>query len=445
MSELLWIVFMTAAGTLGVVASSFELRRRSWRQLAADLGLEVDATTFSVRLRGHLRGFKVGLSPAKNGISIEVSGVHPGFTFRRETGLARAFKPDVEIGDPSFDDRVRVEGDTRIAQALLDEETRRQIEILVVHGAGSLSGGTLRRSVPTIQQAAQPLRAMLELAARLRSPSDKELPDLLARQALEGGSLGVRLQAFRRLRTSFPRSEILSETARKLRTTWDVPMRLEACRVLLRKPAPEGAGAAEELMKLAQRDHIDSSSRRSALEWVARSIFRKEHVPSFAKLLRDRDGAPPEVRIAALEALARSEALPELLSAPLPDDAAEAEALAGCLGRLGEAAAQPRLLQLLRHSRDTVRAAAAEALGAVGDARAVEPLREASSGVLGKLALGREADSAIARIQARLGGAQAGEISMVPVGPLEGAVSRADDRGASKRQVVSNGGEVSLT
>ena len=82
--------------------------------------------------------------------------------------------------------------------------------------------------------------------------------------------------------------------------------------------------------------------------------------------------------------------------------------------------------------------AAAKSLGEVGDSKAVAALRQiAGHDRLFKSYLARQAEQAIESIKSRSGGSQQGEISIITVAPLEGAVSAADDTEA--------GGEVSLT
>ncbi|MDA8016334.1 MAG: HEAT repeat domain-containing protein [Thermoanaerobaculia bacterium] len=193
--------------------------------------------------------------------------------------------------------------------------------------------------------------------------------------------------------------------------------------------------AAESLAELAAQPDRESWIRRFALDDVARSEL-PELAIRVSKRLLARSDELPEMRRSAIVALAYAGALEELLAVE-PGETLEAEALAWALGRCGDPLAQPRLLDLMTVADDEVRLAAAKALGAFGDIRAVPALREAagSQGLL-KSRLARAAEDAIAKIQQRAGGSQAGEISIAVPEPLEGAVSSADD---------SAGGEVSLT
>ena len=186
---------------------------------------------------------------------------------------------------------------------------------------------------------------------------------------------------------------------------------------------------------MSQR-HVDSSIRRSALEALADSGNLRSAVPAMLDILQRPDEEPPVVRSAALEGLVRAGAKGELLQLQ-PVGPAEAEALARGLGRF-DASAQPRLLQLLEHPQDRVRLAAAGSLGRVGDLGSIAALRRAAGeDRMFKTPMARAAERAIGEIKSRSGGSQRGEISLVAVAPLEGAISQADG--------AETGGEISLT
>ena len=431
-------ILLVVAMAVALFVAAASMSRERWQKAASRLGLEVqqDFLFSSPRLRGQLRGFDVEVFQYDKAIGIDVHGVDPGFTIRRDSAIARMIRPDIETGDPEFDQRCRIEGDEDFVFAVLDYETRNAINLLVDRDDNKLSD-----------------RRMLDLAERLRRPTRAEVSKLLSKRAIEDPHQSVCLRAFRRLASGYYRSDELRETARALRDSQDISLQVEACRVLLRDPDTEGAEAARKLMGVVQR-HADPSLRRRALEAVAGSAFyRKDYVPAMAALLGQRDSKPsdkpreaaPELRPAALQGLVKARALDELLRVELSDDPDEAVDLARGLRQIGDVTAQPRLFELLRHSRDRVRAAAAEALGDVGDVRAVEELRKAlDSRLVTKLTMGRAAESAIDQIKSRLGGSQAGEISLAKVEPLEGAVSPSDADFAA-REDDGTGGEVSLT
>ena len=414
----------------------------AWKQVASDLDLEFSSGLLSSRrLQGRLRGYGVQIEEKSENkshrIVAEVFGVDPGFTLGRDSAFLRMVKPDIETGDQVFDERTRIEGDEDRALAVLGDEARRLTEIVVSGSGGEVKSSTLSGTVSHVRNVPSSLDSMIDLAQVLRRPRDTELPSLLAQRALEDSSRGVRLQAFRRLTWTFPGAEETRATAETLLDAPGAVLRLESARVLLHDQ-DRGERASKTLQDLAARHHVDSSLRREAVETLAQSNHRHGAVPTFASLLESPRPEPPPVRRAALEALVQTRSGNELLAVQ-PADESEAELLARGLGFI-DVSAQPRLLELLDHAEDRVRREAAVALGRVGDLNAVASLRKvAGSGSLFRSAVARSAESAITDIQARAGGSQAGEISLVAVEPLQGAVSTAGaDAGSSE------GGEVSL-
>lgn len=445
---------------MGVLGGAFlwaavRSTRAPWKRAAPELGLEFQSNFFlaSPRLAGRLRGFDVDVFLRGNGVRLEVHGVHPGFTLRRESATTWAIRSELEIGDQEFDHRFRIVGDEDLVLALLGHETRYALRRLMRYDEDGVSDGKLHKLTFDLKKARATLDSMLDLAEALRRPEPEDVPKLLSKRALEDTAPGVRRRAFHLLATSSVLGDEARDTARQLRDVADVALRLEARRVLLREPAPEGAEAARGLMQMARQVPSQSLSIR-AIQSVASSAFRKEHVSDMAYMLHRSSGNFPHVRRAALAGLVRARALDELLQVELGDDPDVTVEMARGLRRIGTASeesaesAQTRLFELLEHPKAQVRVEAAKALGAVGDLRAVVKLRQAlDSGVLAKLALGRAAESAIEQIQTRIGGSQAGEISLVEPEPLEGAVSPADeDKGddESDGPNTNTGGGVSL-
>ncbi|MCG8457454.1 MAG: HEAT repeat domain-containing protein [Holophagales bacterium] len=415
---------------------------QAWRAVGAVLGLGHSKGFMGKNtLHGSLRGFGVVVTNASEGqgnqkLVAQVHGVDPGFTLARDSALLRMVKPDIETGDQVFDERTRIEGDADRALAVLGDEARRLTEIVITGSNGVVEHETIRVSFRDIRQAGSILEPMLDLAKHLRRTQDSEIPVLLAERALHDSSQGVRLQAFRQLSSSLPHSERALSTAEQLLDTPSASLRLEACHVLLQAGPERSVPAAEMLVELAARRHVDSSIRRSALEALTGSRHRQLAIPAILEILRRADEELPVIRRAALEGLFRAGANKELLEIQ-PVGTADAEVLARGLGGL-DTSAQPRLVQLLEHPDDRVRVAAASSLARVGDLDAIAVLRRvAGTGTLFKSAVAREAEHAIREIKSRSGGSQRGEISMVAVAPLEGAVSQADGAEA--------GGEVSLT
>jgi len=136
-------------------------------------------------------------------------------------------------------------------------------------------------------------------------------------------------------------------------------------------------------------------------------------------------------RCAAVEAIGRAKDVVFLdRLAALSEHSGDrlAETIADALASLGDARAETALLRLLERESGSVRRAAAAALGQIGTVRAVESLFPLTEGLLpsGVKIAAREA---IAKIQARLGDAEPGRLSLVAEGPAEGALSVAKDGG----------------
>ncbi|MEM8996018.1 MAG: HEAT repeat domain-containing protein, partial [Acidobacteriota bacterium] len=303
---------------------------------------------------------------------------------------------------------------------------------VVVNQGGAVKDGKIRMTLDRLGQISSRLDSMLGLAELLRRESGRDFPELLAEQALRDDSPGVRLRAFRRLLEYQPRNTRVRPVAEKLLSVRDPALSLEAGRVLLRVP-DRSSEAAKRLVRLAAGRHIDPAFRVGALEALAGSRQRPAALPTMAGVLRDPD-EDPGVREAALRGLMLARRSAELLAIhPVGDR--EAALLAEALGNL-DGAAQPRLLELLGHDSSRVRAAAATSLGRVGDVSAMAALHALAESGLFKSADDRAAAEAMEQIKARSGASQGGEVSVVAVKPLEGAVSRSDED--------AEGGEISL-
>lgn len=440
MSWPLWIM-----GAVAAVAFLSALNQRShtgWQAIALRTGLEVAAfPPMAPELRGQVRGFPVVVVQTQNRIAVRIPEVDPWFTLGRDNAVTRMIKPDIETGDPEFDDLIRIEGDRDFALGLLNQEARRAVVEVVTELDGKVENGQMEVTVGSIERVPDVLEPMVDLAEALVRPSSNDLPQRLAQSALEDSSQGFRLQAFRQLASEFIGAPELRSTARELLRAKSVAVRLEAAASLLVEGDPDEKDfAARELVEQAAERVLEAPLRRRALESLTRTDRTDDVVYICRKILLERLDEPPEVRRAALAGLVEAGAVDVLVAVEPMGDPTEAEALARGLGRLGDPRAQPLLLDLLGDLEEQVRTAAAIALGAVGDAAAVEPLREAAgsrSVVLSPLA--RAVETAVQQIQSRLGGAQAGEISLAAVAPLAGAVSPAGDSESS------GGGEVSLT
>lgn len=419
-----------------------EYTRNGWEEAGAEFHLEVDRMRpLPPRLRGGRGGFEIVVARSRTKIVVQVLGVDPWFTLSRNDPHGKP--PDIETGDAGFDQIVRVEGDRDLALGLLASEVRRSAEEFVRTWNGSVREGKMEARIYRIRELPEVLRPMLHLANLLRRPPATELPRRLARNAMEDPSEGARLQSFLRLR-DFSEAAELGSTARALLHGTRGRLRLEAARSALSGEDPQvRPEAVDALSEMARQPDLESELRRSALERLSRAVDPTVAIDLARRLLARRD-EPPEMRCAALVALVDAGASCELLDFEPRDDPAEAETLARGLGECSDPRAQPRLLELLDHAQSDVRIAAATSLGAVGDVRAVRTLRRlAEDGPIGTSRLVQAAERAVGEIQVRLGGSQAGEVSLVEPAPLEGAVSPAGDAAEGSSE-ESRGGEVSL-
>ena len=415
--------------------------RRKWSAIGEQVKLQLDSPPLTPpRLRGVRRGLAVvvrGSPPV-----VMVQGVDPGFTLGRDSAMARSIKPDIEIGHAGFDEMIRVEGDRDLALAILHSGTRQQI--LGITEGVEVRGGRMEVRIDDIEELSATLSRILYLAELLERPALHEVPARLADHALKDPSLGFRLQAFRHLAAEFHGTDEVHATAQALLDAAHDELRLEASQVLLRRDAADGRQrAAKNLAEMATKRQAEPWIRRVSLEWLAQSQEADVAAHVARRILLRRDELPA-MRRASLQALARAGAWNELLSFEHSDDPKELEALATGLGESGEVRAQPRLLKLLEFPKVIVSLAAAKSLGAVGDVHAIPALRRATEAKgLFKTPVGGAAEEAIRRIQERLGGSQAGEISLVVPSPLEGAVSAVDEGGVGPSR-NRRGGEVSL-
>ena len=163
--------------------------------------------------------------------------------------------------------------------------------------------------------------------------------------------------------------------------------------------------------------------REPAIRLLAAKLVRGERgKTALAGLLEDHE-VPLEVLAHAVAACGdtRDRAFADPICALAKRlDPGLSEAVATALGKLGDPRAEPALLRLLARDVAEVRRAAAIALGLTGSVRAVEPLLEAG---------GDAARDAVRRIQARLGDAGAGRLSLAQEDATAGALSPAADEG----------------
>ena len=355
-----------------------------------------------VRLESYRRG------KYERGTKIVVTGLGHGaggLSLRRE-GLSTAFEKrfigerEIEIGDPAFDAEYYVQGQAPLALALLDPETRRRLALLM-RGRVALAGRESIEVDPSLSD------GILEVQVKESGFSDRRerIPDILA------GVLEV-------ARLLVAPSDVAARIASNLRAEPEAGARLRGV-LMLSREFPHHAATREALL-LAREDASEEVRLRAGM------ALGEEGKETLLDLV-ERAGTHDACAARAISALGER----------LPAERAEAalrRALAGAgrpqtaqacleaLARLGRTEAEGLILGALRHEDAQVAVAAARALGRVGTVVAVAALHEAMP-PHGELlrSVGRQA---IAEIQARLTGAEPGQLSLA--GGEAGALSLAD-------------------
>lgn len=321
-----------------------------------------------------------------SGVALELDsrGRIPGaVTLRAENrldGVRKALSgQDVLVGDVEFDAQAHVQGPEDAVLAALREPARRAILPLLTGNRATVKDGVLRVELYGAVDGELVKRMLSGMATTARALCVPSVPEALADGA---------------------------------RTDPNPEVRLRSLQALLK------AWREHEAAKRAARAAIIDANPRARL--AAARLLGDEQAATALKALADDASVPAEVRVGALETLLelRPEFLAESLRGWAADEGLAAPA-ARALGTLGDSLAEPVLVALLDHPQQAARAAAVEALGAIGSVKVVEPLTR----LLEDRALASPARDAIRKIQARLGDADAGRLSVAPERDPCGAVS----------------------
>lgn len=405
---------LAAVGAVVAAAERRRARNKAWRRAAEKAELTVVAQDEGGLFGGgwlHARGgrLNVRLERSRRGEDdyrtlISVDGLGHGaaaLSLRPEdfgTGLRRRLLgSDVEVGAPSFDGAVFLQGQTSLALAVLDGETRRRVADLLGGSArgqqvrASMRDGVLevwlrdrKGSVPSPKRLARALGAVLDVARRLEAPRD--VAAQIAANFNDEPEMGVRRECVLVLAREFSQHPATRRTLRSALQDRSAEVRLRAAVAL-------GEEGREALLALVANEGTEDA-------WAAGAV---------AGLAALGDRLPlAEVQAALGRALAQGRTQ-------------TARAYVEAAARPGDAAAEGLLLTLLRGDA-WLAVIAARALGRVGTSAAIGPLREASAS-LWSGELGSVARLAIAEIQSRLTGAEPGQLSLA--GGEAGALSLA--------------------
>ena len=415
-----------------------EQRERTYRQVAENLGLTWHAARvpFAGRgagVSGAFRGFRVRtdefVGRKRRCVRVTVDGVGTNAGSvpvrleldRERTSIGMIGGEDVVVGDPRFDERVRVRGGEAVALAALGREARSALLTAIIAGdeirvrAGMVIAELEFNSRPDPTQLIAVTRRAVRVARHL-VVSANGIPAALAERALKDPLPGVRLQALEALARLEGEGALARRVARGLLSDKDPEVRLRAAvaagregfdtlvalvrarsgRGRSRGPRRWGSGLAEALDR--SREGNEGRRARALDHLVARypAAWVRPLLHGAVK------SGPGPLRVAALRGVAR----------------------------IGDASFQSEVLRLLDHPTDAVRDAAVAALGAVGTVAAVPALRAlaARSGSL-EFPVRRAVDTAVAAIQSRISGAAAGQVSLADTAPVGGEVSLAGGTG----------------
>ncbi|MEO1086941.1 MAG: HEAT repeat domain-containing protein, partial [Acidobacteriota bacterium] len=423
--------FADAAETINRIAERTRQRSPRWTRDLLELGL----TPYSRGLAGEIGPWKVAVTrPLQSGrFLITVKPVYPDMILTGHGLGLHLLSRKWPTGDHHFDDRVRVAGRAAAALVVLDPDVRRLATRLVTSYRGSVNHSVMRAEVLHKKHVDEALQTQLELAGHLQRQWSLDLSGRLQQVAEHDDFVDFRRKALAALRRAFEHTQPDGPGRRPWPVSPNLFIRLNAAAHLLYLPGDGRAAGVELIRKTLLDTSIPPIARRTALDLLLDESDRDAARPVLEAWLATPI-EPAELRRAAIQACARRRVPGPLLRLDISTDEDAAQVVDALLEVLG-AEAKPSFLQALRHEYPWARAAAARALGRTGDLDAIPALvaaldtddREAR----------RAADQAILSIKDRFGAVQSGEVSIVAVEPLEGALSAVGED--------TVGGEVSLS
>lgn len=370
-----------------------------------------------------LNGSQTTMVGERGSCVVEVSWSSEGTSFSvRQDRVDVSLRADGElgfdflIGDDRFDTKINARGNEVACRAVLDANAR----------AGALNAFSMLRKLRVEDGVALwrfdgPLYAVESLETAL----DRMIPavsgfvlasadvERIAGHVATDPCPGVRLRCLELLVRKFPNR---TETAGAIRAGFSDTDR-EVQLVAASRLGEEGWAVILESTDAGQPEPV----RERAIREVGRQFPSERAVPILRRAIRD---PLVRIRIAAIETLAEHH--PEDLvkvairrSAPLEVQ----EALLAAASKVG-AKAEPVLLALAERGDDAIRLQAIVALASVGTVAAIPRLREIGVG-----ALRNAIETTVAEIQARLEGAEPGQL-MLAEPKLSGALALTAGEGA---------------
>lgn len=351
-------------------------------------------------------------------VSVECARIPRALRFAAESDRGE----DILIGDPGFDDVVEVHGEPSVVLALMTKALRQKIAVFV-GGGGQLEAGRLNHRAPTLLVQAEipaALRMMVRLAEDLSSSEGGGICARLGTNAREDPIPGVRLWNLLQLHDAFPRTQDAREASRAALADSSPWVRLAAARFL-------GDEGLEVLEALARDRQAPDQAAVEAVALLAARLSRERAGPLLVDVLKTRAGDAHRQAVEELGRLRHQPALGPLIVVLERGDSRTAAAAAAALASLGDARAEPSLLKSMDAEAHEVRQAAARALGWVGSVRSVAPLLALLDSRLDSVTRQCVRD-AVASIQSRLVGAEAGQLSIAAGTSESGRLSLATPR-----------------
>ncbi|HYH44511.1 MAG TPA: HEAT repeat domain-containing protein [Thermoanaerobaculia bacterium] len=344
------------------------------------------AGRLSVQLDGYLEDAKPG---ARLVVSDFGHGL-PELLLRCRTPLEpRSEADEIQTGDAAFDGEVRVEGHAPLALALLDDKTRPRLAQLLLGELWIVGQGPLKVSTSFDAGVLEVRIDKRDLVARA-----EKLSDQLA------GALAAVLYVARRLAAP---GDVVERLAENLRQEPETAVRLRIVDALGEFPPHP---ATRKALLAACQDRSDEVRLQAAV-----ALGEKGDKTLSALVLRSQEDA---VAARAVALLGERLPVPQVEAALVRAlEARQGETARACLEALvhrGGPESESLLLRALASDDAETAVAAARALGRVGTAGAVAALREERS--IWRPELRSAARQAIAEIQQRLTGAQAGQLSL---------------------------------
>jgi HEAT repeat protein len=344
---------------------------------------------------------------------------------------AREAVREVEVGDFEFDDAAWVEGTPALAHAVLDRSARRALQALCqgrldlpghspMAAKGRLENGILRIELSRGARGDR-LTGVVERAVALGRllVSNADVPRRVADNLKHERIARVRLASLAALVREYPDDPATREAVLAAREDPEPEVRLRAGIAL----GPEGR---DVLRAIAGSKGIDDDTTSKAVAALEADLTVEEATGLLGDALDARHPATAKACMVALGRRGGTGAVGVLARVLAAGTGELGAAAARALAATRDPAAEGPLLRALAEGSHDVRLAAAEALGDVGAAASVGPLREAEASDAG---LRRAARQAIAQIQARLTGAEPGQLSLA--GSEAGALSLADGEAGS--------------